>query len=344
MKNLLTSTQTKIGIFSDVHLGNYKDDPLWHKIAIDMAQWAADEYKKQGISEIIIAGDLFHDRFEINTKTIGAAVAFLEKFKDFKVYIITGNHDCFFKENSKVHSLAAFSKWSNIHIVDKLTTLQTPNRKLQLCPWGTEPSELAVCDAAIGHWDIKGFYYSKGKVCEKGLNPLEFLEKTKLVITGHFHAHDHRQFPEGLIIYTGSPYQLNWGEHDHTKYIFVLDTETNVLHKFENKVSPRHYKIMLSDRNAMDGVIEGNIIQLVVDYDAQEEDIASAQAAIGVLKPLNFKITYQAVDHKLNIAETQTSFDIGSDIQVFVDSMEMPSELRQKVATAAIGLYNSLNS
>ena len=50
---------------------------------------------------------------------------------------------------------------------------------------------------------------SSHKVCDHGFESESLLDKSKLVITGHFHCRDHREYTNGKsIIYLGSPYEL----------------------------------------------------------------------------------------------------------------------------------------
>ena len=110
---------SKIGCFSDVHIGLYQDSSAWHNISLNFAEWASKKYLDAGINDIIILGDVFHNRTEISVSTLDVAKKFFDYFKDFNVYILAGNHDSFYKDNSKVNSISIFDGWNNIKIVDK---------------------------------------------------------------------------------------------------------------------------------------------------------------------------------------------------------------------------------
>ena len=56
---------SEVGVFSDPHYGVHRNSEIWHKIALDHAKWAAEQFKQRGIKDIIIPGDIFHDRNDI---------------------------------------------------------------------------------------------------------------------------------------------------------------------------------------------------------------------------------------------------------------------------------------
>ena len=67
---------------------------------------------------------------------------------------------------------------------------------------------------------------SSHKVCDHGFESESLLDKYKLVITGHFHCRDHREYTNGKsIIYLGSPYELDFGDREQTKGFTILDTD-----------------------------------------------------------------------------------------------------------------------
>ncbi len=64
---------SEVGIFSDPHYGVHRNSEVWHKIALDHAKWTAQQFKERGIQDIIIPGDIFHDRNDIAVNTLHVA-------------------------------------------------------------------------------------------------------------------------------------------------------------------------------------------------------------------------------------------------------------------------------
>ena len=93
----------KVAIFSDIHLGVHQNNDFWLGISSKWADWYIQELKEKNITDIIFCGDFFHYRDEISVKTLNYAKDFLDKFKDFKITMITGNHDAWYKETSEIN-------------------------------------------------------------------------------------------------------------------------------------------------------------------------------------------------------------------------------------------------
>jgi len=45
---------SEVGIFSDPHYGVHRNSETWHKIALNHAKWAAEQFKARSIKDIII--------------------------------------------------------------------------------------------------------------------------------------------------------------------------------------------------------------------------------------------------------------------------------------------------
>tara|TARA_R110002074_G_scaffold70351_2_gene163409 strand:+ start:550 stop:894 length:345 start_codon:yes stop_codon:yes gene_type:complete len=96
----------RIAFFTDLHLGVHQNSEKWLNIAQVWAKWCKEELESQNIDEIIFGGDFFHYRDEINVKCLHTANLILDRFKGFKITMITGNHDSYYKDNSTVNSLS----------------------------------------------------------------------------------------------------------------------------------------------------------------------------------------------------------------------------------------------
>jgi predicted MPP superfamily phosphohydrolase len=185
----------KVGFFSDIHIGLGQDSAVWHSNILEFARWVTDFYSKHGINEIIIPGDIFHNRNEISVNTLNKAKEFFDLFKDFKVYISTGNHDCYYKDRSDVNSISLLGGWNNIVLVDKtpqVLTIHNSDKTLSLIPWGTSVEDIPVSDICVGHFEIKTFRMNTYKECEHGMESNNLLAKSPFIISGHFHRRDRK--------------------------------------------------------------------------------------------------------------------------------------------------------
>lgn len=324
----------KIGIFSDIHLGLQGDSPVWHEIALDFAKWASEMFLKNGINDIIIPGDIFHNRSEIGVNTISTANKFFNYFKDFRLYISTGNHCCYYKDNSEVNSISILSGWDNITIIDKdPKILKFKNKTISLIPWGTELKDIPKTDICFGHFEIQSFYMNSFKVCEHGIESSNILEKSPLVFSGHFHSKDDRSYKKGRIVYVGSPYQQNFGDTDQERGIYIFDVESEDLKFIENTISPKHIKLSLKelkkkkeDPSFLNKAVSNNIISLIIDEEIASEKISLLSTNLQKLNPKHLRIDYKSSEDELvenSKKEEYNSVDIEKNIEDFVNSMDI---------------------
>lgn len=343
----------KIGCFSDIHIGLYQDSPIWHNISLDFAKWASKKYLESGINDIIILGDVFHNRTEISVSTLDVAKKFFDYFKDFNVYILAGNHDSFYKDNSKVNSISIFDGWNNIKVIDKEPfLLKIANKQTVLVPWGTSYDDITNCDIVFGHFEIVSFYMNSYKVCEHGLTSENLFKKAKVIMSGHFHKKEHRTYNSGEIIYLGSPYQQNYGDSLDDRGIYIYEVNENKLSFIQNDISPKHKKISIKkilageiDTEYLKQNITKNHISLVVDVKIDEEKIILLKGKLQKLEPETFRIEYSDAKSAEQLNSNLTDIeavDLMKDIENYVMSLDIKD--KKQVVSYVKEIYNNLTS
>jgi DNA repair exonuclease SbcCD nuclease subunit len=341
-------TSRYIGCFSDIHLGLGQDSKNWHKIALDFAKWASKYYEDKHIDEIIICGDIFHNRSEISVETLSVAKEFFDYFKNFSaVYILAGNHDSYYKENSLVNSIALLDGWNNIHIIDKTPLVLETNypKKLSLIPWGTEIDNMPKVDMMFGHFEISSFYMNSYKMCEHGMSSANLFNVAKYVVSGHFHKKDHRSYDNGEIIYVGSPYQQNFGDAHDQRGIYIIDLSNNNFEFIENTISPKHIKLSINgDGFDNEELIKNNFISLVIDEKIDQEKVLSIQAKIAACNPLNLRLDYDKPEEKIESNDEEkdySSSDLWKNIEEYIETLDI--ENKKDVVDYVKNLYNTLS-
>ena len=337
----------KIGCFSDIHLGLGQDDEMWHKISLDFAEWASSLYKEKEIDEIIIPGDVFHNRSQISVETLSVAKKFFDYFKDFKIIISAGNHDCFLKNTSTINSISLLDGWNNITIVDKEpVVIESNNKKLSLIPWGVDIDQMPNVDIMFGHFEINSFHMNSYKICEHGMSYSNLLKKAKTVISGHFHKKDHKTYQNGQILYLGSPYQHNFGDMLDDRGIYIFDVENESFEFIENTISPKHYKIYTSKYDESDEktnkIIKNNIISLVVDTKIEQDDFIKISSKISKHTPLNVRSEYEEKEENQD-KEIEKEYDSGNllkDVEDYIENLDIQN--KKEVADYIKQLYTLL--
>lgn len=290
-------------IIGDVHLGVNKNNPVFFKTTLDYAHWIKDICDKRSIKKIIQLGDIFHNREMVHVPAINCAHDFFEILKDFEIHITVGNHDCTYNNSSDVNSLKLLRNWPNITIHEKVTSVDG----LCFCGWGTKLEDIPNDQKAIfGHFDIKGFEMNAFKISEHGFNASSLMEKCNILFSGHYHKPQVRYYNKKPLVYSGSAYQLNWGESGEKKYVYIFNSDTLKYEVVENDKSPKFIKIKnLSDTSN----IKNNFISIEID---KTEDLPEIESRLKNLKCLDFITTLKNKQEE-NINKQDTVEKIESD-------------------------------
>jgi DNA repair exonuclease SbcCD nuclease subunit len=340
---------SEIGIFSDPHYGVHRNSEIWHKIALNHAIWAAEQFKQRGIKDIIIPGDIFHDRNDIAVNTLHNVTDIFHTFKDFNIIITVGNHDAFYRDKSDINSVSILKGWSNITVIDKLVVDNFHGKKISFCPWGQDINDIPRCDLIVGHFEINSFKMNSFKICTNGLKASDLTSKAKLTITGHFHHREERKYNEGTILYVGCPYQQDWGDYNTTKGLYILDLDSLKYEFIENTISPRYNKIRYSEiaqgiytAESLKGYIFNNIVKFYIDEHLEPATVDIIVRKLVSIKPTEFTIEYDyshGAKYSLEEANTKDfNISIENSIAEFIDLLEVKD--KDKVKAYVTELYH----
>lgn len=338
----------KYAVFSDLHLGVHQNSSSWHDIALEWVDWFVEDLKSKNIKDIIFTGDFFHSRSEISVNTIHVASRLLDKLNQFQVNMIPGNHDCYYKDKSEIHSLSILKGHSNITIHDKLDLIHLHNnRTAAFCPWGIETQDIPVCDVIFGHFEIESFKMNSYKLCETGHKASQLLNKSELIFSGHFHFREEREYKEGNIVYVGCPFELDFGDRDTTKGYYVLDTKDMSYSFVENKISPRHKKLSITDlikteRDNITDLIAKKFVKLVLDRHINQEDLNILVSKLSNYKPISLLIdpvvNFSYLTENDDKNQDLSGIDVSKAIIEFVNMMDINN--REDVIAYTLNLYN----
>lgn len=345
---MININKPRVGIVSDLHLGVHTNNTLWHDIAVKWAKWLAKEFKSQNIKDIIFCGDWHHNRSEISVSTLQISADILDIFKDFNLIAITGNHDVYYKHRTDVNSLSIFKTRKNVSIFDKVVTFSAFDRTITLCPWGTTIADIPNSDVVIGHFEIETFKMNTYKVCEEGMSIKELLQRSGLIISGHFHIRHEKKFKTGTILYVGNPFQMDFGDADNTKGYYILDLDTLEYSFTKNNISPEHIKIYLSEliqyetiTTELKNLFTENIIKLKIDRNISQEDLLVLTTKLNQLRPqalsIDYDINYKRLPGNSNDRDL-SSIDISEAICEFISLLEIDN--KKDVLSYTLELYN----
>jgi len=338
----------KIGFFSDLHIGIHQNSEKWHEVAIEWAKWFTNELRSQNINTLLFGGDFFHYRDEINVKSLHFANDLLDLFNDFKITMIPGNHDAYYKDNSTIHSLSILNNRKNITIIDKPIVKTFFNKKIGFCPWGTPIKKVSECDLLVGHFEIQNFNWNSFKVCEHGVESCDLLLKSKLIFSGHFHKRQKRKYTNGEIIYVGNPFEMDFNDIQDQKGFYILDfSDKNIKYNFiDNNISPIHVKVNLSDLKKLKPIAKekgwANLaIKIIIDKDIKTNLLDKVIASINFEAPFSLTTDYLnkfSVGDNITLTNELGDLNIKQCIVEYIESLDIDN--KEQVTTKTLHLYN----
>jgi hypothetical protein len=157
-----------------------------------------------------------------------------------------GNHDIYWRESLDIHLIDILKRiYPDIFtIITEETFFNFNSKKVLFVPWLTEgmkvSEKIKTADVILGHFGIRNFEVVKGVESSHGLE-VEVFGGAK-VYSGHFHNMQRK----GNILYTGAPYQFDWGCYKERRGFWVTDfIGEDLFH--ENLISYKHIKIIYDD-------------------------------------------------------------------------------------------------
>ncbi len=267
----MTKPNKKVCLVSDIHFGVNKNSEMYLASAIRYFRDELVPYlEKEGIKDLIILGDVFDNRNNINVK-INDDVYYLfkETFADFRVTLLIGNHDIYYKNSNEIHSLKYLSHLDNIDVIEDVCYREFHGVPVLMCPWIYDYKDtatlhkLSTCDSNIimGHFDIVGFQLNRTTVSTEGLSPDVF--GAKKVFSGHYHTPSSKKVGKTEIIYVGSPYQMTRNDKNETKGCIILNVESLRYKRIPNTTSIEFVEVEYPEVPEAE-YVEGNIVDAII--------------------------------------------------------------------------------
>ena len=221
-----------VAILADLHLGSRKSDPLYWSYFL---KWFDNIFlpyiEINNINTIIQLGDFFDNRKTLDLHTIYQTKTYvLDKLKDKKIHIITGNHDVYYKNTNHINSISmVLGEYTNINTYSECATINIDGTSIDLIPWiNTSNYDNTVkfiddskSKIACGHLEVNGAMLLPGHHLTHGTDPNIFSKYTK-VLSGHIHFRSIYQ----NIHYIGVFGEMNVGDENAGRGFTILDTKT----------------------------------------------------------------------------------------------------------------------
>jgi DNA repair exonuclease SbcCD nuclease subunit len=290
-----TNTTDKILLFSDIHWGKSKDSDNKLNTSNLFIDNIITYCKSNNINTCLFLGDWFHNRNAICVKTFQSSYSALKRLSDanITIYLIVGNHDLYLKDSDEnVNSIDHFSEIENVFIISNLTKIifHNTDKDALLCPWNKLPENCnEKFDYLFGHLDFFGANMGSSIYSQCETKASEILKYSSKVFSGHFHIHSKYDYNEGTIYAIGCPFELDWGDYNNDKKIYIIDLKNDKIEFNEFNAYPKHVKILWSrvkSKVEKFDNITGNYIKFIIDEEYEFEKITKIANLINQKNPI----------------------------------------------------------
>jgi DNA repair exonuclease SbcCD nuclease subunit len=245
----------KIAVLADTHFGVRNDSQLFLEHTKSFFDQQFFPYlDREGITNVIVVGDLFDRRRYINIATLNfLRVNIFEPLvaRGIITTVLAGNHDVYHANTLEVNSLTELLPKVYFRVIIKPEELFFGGVDCLFLPWICSGNEVECFEAikttqakvCFAHLQLKGFEMHVGHYSDSGFD-FSLFSKFDLVATGHFH----HKSSNANIHYLGPPYQMTWADYNDPRGFHIFDTETLKLEYVENS-NEIFFKIVYDDKD-----------------------------------------------------------------------------------------------
>ncbi len=311
---------SKIIITADIHCGfqNRLNDCIW---SMDVINAYAT---KNQITNIIIAGDLFHDRTSLGIDIISTVYDHLKKYRDTGVnwVALCGNHDLFLKTSWQINSLHCLGEI--LTVVEDYQLLKINGRNFHFLPFVHYESKYlehfleiekkaSKDDILVTHIGVKGATMNSCFLL-KYWKDIDFENcKFNTIFTGHFHCH---QQVGNKVWYPGSPIAFKFDEGMVPHGFIVFDTVTNEVEFVKTAdASPDGYRppdfVTIPEENLAESVkfLNGNHVRILWSNQVTANELAKVKEILKAKGALS--ISWGLVDKEIKDVTLTTKASLG---------------------------------
>lgn len=344
---------TKVALISDIHFGVRKSSDLFFNSQMKFFREQFIPYLTENkIENVYFLGDVMDNRNHVNVRTMSEVYDFFRNdLKDFKVTVLLGNHDIYYKTTTEVNSLKFLSSLSNVTLIEDITYIENfldTGKKLLMVPWvvdeaafiGEMTDKNIFTDYCFGHFELSGFNLNKSMICDNGLNPSVIFENFGKTFSGHFHKRTSKSFNGSSIQYLGSPYQLTRSDKDEERGFCVLDVESGEYEFIDNTKSMKFITINYPQK-VNQSIVAGNLIDVIIKYNPmyRDTDIQRYVKIIEGYSPAmtpSIKIERDEIDEQGNVIELKS---MGEMLREYVSGLDI--EKKDVVLEEILNLYRA---
>jgi DNA repair exonuclease SbcCD nuclease subunit len=262
---------------------------------------------------IMVLGDIFDKRL-LDAVTLRAGVsAILELSAQHEVYLLPGNHDAHTKYGGRslvdvFSAIAPHVNGASVTVMESgegytfskadgvafhaLSWAPLSEMRAELDGIKKSNSFVTARNVLLTHASVKGMRDGAWE-CDEGMELSELIEGFDLVLSGHFHTYQRRNYSEVSGVrtfeYVGAPMQLDFGECNNGTAVSVYTfTGTSIEHKRVAIVAPRFFSAVWERGGFQSQLVVGEGDYVRIDYPATHAEakvtLANLQREVDALK------------------------------------------------------------
>jgi DNA repair exonuclease SbcCD nuclease subunit len=235
---------------------------IYTSILLNYLKYIQEYCSQENIKDVIIMGDVFEKSSSIKNESFIPLFQQLYAMKNSGInfIVIVGNHDAINKNNDSI--IEVFSPIATVvkdlYEVDDMAFLSYTKEESMISKIDPEKIRYVFTHIPIANFSFDNAYHAT----EKHAFREELFEDFQFVFSGHFHRHQKRK----NIIYTGSPFQMNFGEIGQEKGFIVFDKEREDW-EFVEYNGPQYTKFHVSEYKNND--VKNKFVGVIVDTKIQ---------------------------------------------------------------------------
>lgn len=336
----------KILILADLHHGHNMTQKFL-EYELSLFDWFEEIIKEEAVDAIINLGDTHDKQMSVSPKTVAL---FKERHLRLRslvdsYYVLTGNHDSYYKTSNKITSLPLFFDETFEKIENDPVVLPSIDGDLVFIPW-ISPHNAEVVKSVVSENNKKGNYlfchleasgFKNGAITTRH-DQLYVSDygKYRAVLSGHYHAKQ----TKGNLTFVGNCFQKTFGELER-KFVHVLDTFTGELKEFENTnevfkrinvdsgLSEEQIRSQLSD-------VTDKVVRLYIDSD-DFDYISKVERVLEQMKPYEVSVKTKNVIVETDVEiEQKTEEELN---ELFLESLDFPNDELRAEFKAEFGKF-----
>ena len=320
----------KILMTADVHLGYSQklNDILW-------ALKTIREYARQNdIDTVIIMGDLFHNRVNINIEVLNAAYEFFEETKKIgQIWLaFQGNHDQYLRHSWKINTLKPLS--GVLTVVEGVKLVKLYGQRFWVLPFiHYEAVYMKVLKKIEEQYEDGDVLLTHIGVHNATLNECFLIKNWSIVnfedskfdrvFTGHFHCYQNVE-GRGNVYYPGSPipFRFDEGMVPHGFIEYDIDTrDVKFVEIFNLNLipgpRPPDYITVPDDMLTEDLIVAGDNVRVQLNRDYSKDEQLRIRKSLLDMGAVNVKLQMIKEDKIDLAANAKSDVSLLSPVDLF---------------------------